>query len=137
MKHQLDDLPDLEGLALQAIRTGRVLANDWRKILPVVDGMTHAKVSETLNRLDEGDVFSIHDEHVWAKLEKALVKDLNAHRAGYGTYALESDTSFDDLWDQELEQKRWLMELWKSFISARQALIDRRRAAQLASHFSG
>lgn len=137
MEHQSDNLPDIEFLALRAIQTGRALSSQWRKILPKVNGMNQAKVGETLNRLYEGDVFSIHDEHLWSKLEEALVDNLNAHREGYGSYALETDTSFDDLWDAELEEKRWLMELWKSFMSTRQLLIDRRRAASLAAFFMG
>lgn len=137
MSHQHDTLPDLEFLALRAIRTGRALAKNWRTTLPKVEGMTHAKVGETLSRLDEGELFTLHDEHIWPKLEKALVENLNEHRDGYGSYALESDTSHDDLWDEELNQKRSLMERWKAFISARQMLIDRRRATQIASFFAG
>ncbi|SPJ29408.1 hypothetical protein [Falsiruegeria mediterranea] len=137
MTRDQEALPDLEFLALQAIQSGRALAKNWREILPKVDGMTHAKIGETLIRLDEGEVFSIHDEHIWPKMKKALVKDLNEHRDGYGSYALETDTSYDDLWDRELEKKRWLMECWKAFMSARQMLIDRRRAAQIAAFFAG
>ena len=135
MNHQHDTLPDLEFLALQAIRTGRALAQNWRMTLPKVEGMTHARVGETLSRLDEGELFTLHDEHIWPKMEKALVENLNEHRDGYGSYALETDTSHDNLWDKELDQKRWLMECWKAFISARQMLIDRRRAAKLAAFF--
>ena len=137
MNNQHDALPDLEFLALQAIRTGRALSKNWRTILPKVEGMTHAKIGETLIRLDEGELFALHDEHIWPKMEKALVENLNEHRDGYGSYALQSDTSHDDLCDKELEGKRWLMECWKAYMSARQMLIDRRRAAKLAAFFAG
>ncbi|WP_181824710.1 hypothetical protein [Phaeobacter gallaeciensis] len=45
MNQQHDTLPDLEFLALKAIRTGRALAKNWRIIRPKVDEMTHAKVA--------------------------------------------------------------------------------------------
>lgn len=132
-----DTLPDIEVQALQAILAARSFAHYWRKVAPKVAGLTHEKVGETLQRLDEGTIFAQRDESLWPKMEQALVDDLNARREGYGSYALVNDTSFDDLWDQELDDKRWLMECWKAFKAARQVLIDRRRAAKLAAFFSG
>ncbi|WP_424940106.1 hypothetical protein [Aliiroseovarius sp. S253] len=137
MTQSQEILPDLEFLALQAIRTGRQLAKSWRASFPEIDGKLHAKFGNTLIRLNEGEVFSSYDEHIWPKMEQALVKDLNEYRDGYGSYALESDTRYDDLWDRELEEKRRLMECWKAFKSARQMLIDRRRSVKYAAFFAG
>ncbi len=136
MTNTPETLPDIEVQALHAIRSARAFANNWRKVAPTVAGLTHAKTGEMLQRLDEGEIFMQHDESLWPKLEQTLVDALNAHREGYGTYALANDTSFDDLFDQELDEKRWLMECWKTFKSSRQALIDRRRATRLAAFFS-
>ena len=57
-------------------------------------------------------------------------------REGYGTYAVQKDTSYDELFCPDLEKGRVLMEQWKSFKAARQHVIDLRRARIIADSFS-
>jgi hypothetical protein len=129
-------LPDLEAEALRAIRAARSFARNWRKIHPKDDSLSLTQIGETLQRLDDGELFALQDEGIWPLMERALVRELNAHRDGYGSHALKKDTSHDQLLDPELDDKRWLMECWKTFKSSRQNLIDRRKAARLAEFFS-
>ncbi|MBT3143350.1 hypothetical protein KL867_20010 [Ruegeria litorea] len=129
-------LPNLEIEALRAIRAARSFAKNWRKVHPKIKNVSLTQVGDALQRLDDGELFALQDESLWPLMERALVWELNAHRDGYGSHALEKDTSHDQLLDPELDDKRWLMECWKAFKSSRQNLIDRRKAARLAEFFS-
>lgn len=126
----------LERAALRAVKTARGLVSVWRESAIDMEGLRLSQLAQTLERLSEGDLFNVQDETALDMLEKAIVRHLNDTREGYGTYALKKDTSHDELFCPELEKGRVLMEQWKSFKSARQHVIDLRRARIIADQFS-
>jgi hypothetical protein len=126
----------LEKSALRAIRTARWFANGWRSTPIKGDGLRYSQVAPMLERLDAGDLFQMSDETILELLEKTLVTYLNEMREGYGTYAVQKDTSHDDVFCPDLEKGRIMMERWKAFKSARQHVIDLRRARIIADSFS-
>jgi len=131
------ELSDLQAHVLHAIHMARNFAELFREEVVGIDGLSSLKLDETLKRLDEADLFATQDESVWPRLERGLVTALNDIREGYGTYALREDTRYDQMFLPQLERGRRLMQSWKSFMSARQALIDRRRANQIVELFFG
>ena len=126
----------LEKAALRALRTARWFVDGFRELPIEVEDLRRTRLSPTLERLEEGELFHIHDEPILDLLEKAVVKHLNGLREGYGSYALNQDTCYDELYRPDLDRGRILMEQWKSFKAARQHVIDLRRARIIADSFS-
>jgi hypothetical protein len=126
----------LEKAALRALREARWFAEGWRNAPIPVEGLRRVQINPTLERLDIGDLFQMPDEAILEMLEKAIVRHLNDMREGYGTYALKKDTSHDEMFCPDLERGRILMEQWKAFKTARQHVIDLRRARIIADSFS-
>jgi len=126
----------LEKAALKALRAARWFAGGWRNSSLEVEGLRVTRVAPSIERLDAGELFHDHDETTFDMLEKAIVKHLNNMGDGYGTYALNRDTCYDDLYFPDLEKGRVLIEQWKSFKSARQQVIDLRRARIISDQFS-
>ncbi|MBT3139786.1 hypothetical protein DS909_22165 [Phaeobacter gallaeciensis] len=133
---EFDPETPLERAALRAVRTARGLVRGWRDAAINVEGLRLSQLAQTLERLEQGDLFNMQDETILDMLEKTLVKHLNEMREGYGTYALRKDTNHDDLFCPDLEKGRVLMERWKAFKSARQHVTDLRRARIIADQFS-
>jgi hypothetical protein len=133
---EFDPETPMERAALRAVRTTRGFVRGWRDAAINMEGLRLSQLAQTLERLDQGDLFNMQDETVLDMLEKSLVMHLNDMREGYGTYALRKDTGHDELFCPDLEKGRVLMERWKAFKSARQHVIDLRRARIIADQFS-
>ena len=131
------ELSEVEAQAFHAIKCARDFAGAFRDFWVNTTGLSSRQINETLKRLDEAELFALQDESVWPLIERGLVSALNEIREGYGTYALRQDTRYDAVsFLPELECGRRVMEAWKHFKSARQVLIDQRRAARIATYFS-
>lgn len=133
---EFDPETPLERAALRAVKTARGLVRGWREAAIDMEGLRLSQLAQTLERLNQGDLFNMQDETILGMMEKTLATHLNDMREGYGTYALRKDTGHDELFCPDLEKGRVLMERWKAFKSARQHVIDLRRARIIADQFS-
>ena len=127
----------IEQAALRALQCARAFARKFREISFELSGHRYARLVQTLNRLEQGDLFRSEDEGVLELLEKAIEAHLNGISAGYGTQALTRDTRYDQLTCPELEEGRMLVQMWKAFTQARQQVIDIGRAQEIAVEISG
>lgn len=137
MSQKQRELPSLETDAYRAILAAREFAADWRQSEPEIEPSQQSPVYEALDRLDEGTLFSFNDDDTWPLIELVLVNALNACQSGYGDYAVREDTRYDQLFISEHEHLRRLMESWKSFRNARQRLLDRQAAQEIARKMGG
>ncbi len=114
----------LEDAVLVAVRRGRWLAEDWADQGPEPVSSDRARISETLARIEAGEVTAARDDYAVQCMGKALRTALNELKPGYGDLALRIDTSDHLVFDMPREQLRQLMERWKSFRDARQEVRD-------------
>lgn len=133
---EFDPETPLERAALRTVRAARGFVRGWRNTAIGMEGLRLSQLAQTLERLEQGDLFNMQDETILDMLEKSLEMHLNDMREGYGTYALRKDTGHDELFCPGLEKGRVLIEQWKTFKSARQHVIDLRRARIIADQFS-
>lgn len=137
MSENQKELPSLETDAYRAIIAARNFAADWWQSEPEIEPSQQSRVYEALGRLDEGTLFSFNDDETWPLIEEALVSALNTCKSGYGDYAARKDTRYDQLFTSEQEHLRRLMESWKSLRNARQRLLDRQAAQEIARKMGG
>ena len=125
----------IERAALRALQTARTFVRTFKDTPIELSGLRYARLANSLERLEQGDLFRSEDEGVLELLEKAIEAHLNGISAGYGTHALTRDTRYDQLTNPDLEDGRMLIQIWKNFVSARQHVIDIGRAREIAMEF--
>lgn len=131
-----DPKAPLELSALRAVRAARWFVEDWWETAAEAEELCLGQVVPTLERLASGDLFNDEDEEIFEELEQAIIDYLNDLRDGYGTYAIKSDTHYDELFCPVLGQGRVLIERWKAFRHARQHLVDLKRARVIVEQFA-
>ncbi|MFT6091329.1 hypothetical protein [Sulfitobacter sp.] len=101
-------------------RTGLCLTSHHRRTLP-----------QTLARLECGEVLDARDDDCIAAMGDALVAEANAISPGYGNRVLNVCTYEDFLFDEKLEELRWMILRWDSFSRVRMQVRGRLAARRL------
>lgn len=103
-------------------RYSRVLATSYRRVLP-----------QTLTRLECGDVFDARDDGCIRAMGDSLVAAANALSPGYGNRVLDVCTHDDFLFNERLEELRWMILRWESFSLVRSQVRARMAAQRVLS----
>lgn len=97
-------------------------ANAYRRVFP-----------QTLTRLECGDVFDPRDDGCIKAMGDALVASANALCPGYGNRVLDVCTHDDFLFNERLEELRWMILRWESFSLVRNQVRARMAARRVLS----
>lgn len=107
--------PSSKNPPFQAIRAARAVAEMCRRQDITFPTASRRRLSDTLDRLERGDIFDDRHAPALKRLEQELVEALDTARPGYGVYALNQDTRYDDILDPHLDALRRAIETWKRF----------------------
>ena len=128
----------LETMAARAIGEGSDFGENYAHSGPRLTGHHRSTLPHTLARLACGEVFDERDDDCIAALGDTIVSAANERSPGYGNRVLNICTHDDFLFDDKLEELRWLILRWDSFSRVRRQvrarLAARRLLADIAEH---
>jgi hypothetical protein len=127
----------LEIMAARAIGEGAAFGENYARFGPVLANSYRRMLSQTLTRLEGGDVFDERDDGCIKAMGDALVVSANALCPGYGNRVLDVCTHDDFLTDRRLEELRWMILRWDSFRLVRnqvRARMAARRVLRVRTH---
>jgi len=117
----------LQGQAARAIRSGREFANAWKDYPKLADAAgSKSLTTETIGRMDAGDVFNRRDDPSPDNLESELVHWLNTINPKFCELAMNGRTGeaiFTE--DEQTKEVRQLIFKYLDFRTARQTVMDR------------
>ncbi len=126
----------LETMAARAIGEGAAFAEHYALSGPIPANFFRRVFPQTLTRMEGGDVFDPRDDGCIKALGDALVAAANDLCPGYGNRVLDVCTHKDFLFNERLEELRWLILRWESFSLVRNQVRARMAARRVLSNIN-
>ncbi len=123
----------LEIMVARAIEEGRSFGDAYAHFGPRLTSHHRRTLSQTLARLECGEVFDERDNDCIAAMGDALIAAANERFPGYGNRVLNVCTHDDFLFDKKLKQLRWLILRWDSCSRVRRQVRARLAARRVLS----
>jgi hypothetical protein len=121
----------LEELAACVISYAAVFSEDCAQHGPIPPGPDRRIFTQTLDRLQSGNVLDGRDDACIGAIGKELVTVINSLSPGYGNRILSVDTHDDFLVDPELSRLRIQLLVWSNFTFQRNRLRARLKVKEL------
>lgn len=110
--------------AYDAVCLGRALATTWSDAPVGFTAALDGRIGATLTRFADGDVFQRSDDLTITLMVSAIRQTLDSFSPGYGNYWLSEGTAEHPFIERDQEEVRKLGERLKSFIKARNLVIN-------------